>query len=187
MAKSSSAFPASQEPQTVSSSDAADPTKSEERSPPYAPEVLRFFRSIGISDPNVEKYSSKDFYSNILCNHLNTATVRRGHVNCFATVKPAISNYYGGLHGGAVAAIAERVAIATARTVVGEDKDIFLGELGMSYLSAAPKDAELIVDGSAVRSGRNITVVAIEFRMKKTGKLVYTSRATFYNSPMSKL
>ena len=30
------------------------------------------------------------------------------------------------------------MAIATARTVVGEDKDIFLGELGMSYLSAAP-------------------------------------------------
>ncbi|XVE77081.1 hypothetical protein DITRI_Ditri13aG0033300 [Diplodiscus trichospermus] len=153
MPKSSTAFPASQEPHAFSSSDAANPTKSEERSPPYASEVLRFFQSIGISDPNVKKYSSKDFFfSNLI-----------------------------------FAAIAERVAIATARTVVGEDKDIFLGELGMSYLSAAPKDAELIVDGSVVRSGRNITVVAIEFRMKKTGKLVYTSRATFYNSPLSKL
>ncbi|KAK8639724.1 hypothetical protein V6N13_138094 [Hibiscus sabdariffa] len=90
-----------------------------------------------------------------------------------------------GLHGGAVAAIAERVAIATARTVVGEDKEIFLVDLGMSYLSAAPKDAELIVDGSVVRSGRNITVVSVEFKMKKTGKLAFTSRATFHNSPVS--
>ncbi|XVF33383.1 hypothetical protein REPUB_Repub17cG0163800 [Reevesia pubescens] len=114
-------------------------TKYEEGSPPYASKVLRFFKSVGISDPNVENYSSKDFYSNLLCNHLKTHTVRRGHITCFATVKPAISNSFDGLHGGAVAAIAERVAIATARTVVGEDKEIFLGELGMSYLSAAPK------------------------------------------------
>ncbi|XP_022769708.1 uncharacterized protein LOC111313308 [Durio zibethinus] len=188
---SKTTLPASQEPQTFSSSSAAvapaTSTKSGDRSPPYATEVLHFFKNVGISDPNVENYSSKDFYSNLLCNHLKTDSVRRGHVTCFATVKPPIANYFGGLHGGAVAAIAERVAIATARTVVGEDKEIFLGELGMSYLSAAPKNAELIVEGSVVRSGRNITVVAIEFKMKKTGKLVYTSRATFYNSPISKL
>lgn len=42
------------------------------------------------------------------------------------------------MHGGAVGAVAERVAIACARTVVGDDKDLFLGELGLSYLSAAP-------------------------------------------------
>lgn len=46
----------------------------------------------------------------------------------------------GGLHGGVIAAIAERVAIATARTVVGEDKELFLGELAISYLSAATID-----------------------------------------------
>ncbi|XWS46037.1 hypothetical protein CRYUN_Cryun14cG0030400 [Craigia yunnanensis] len=165
MTKPSYNFPASQEPQTFSStSDAATTTKSEERSPPYASEVMGFLKDVGISDPNVENYSSKDCYSNLLCNHLKTDTVRRGHITCFATIKPPITNYFGGLHGGAVAAIAERVAIATARTV-----------------------AELIVDGSVVRSGRNITVVAIEFKMKKTGKLVYTCRATFYNSPIAKL
>ncbi|XVF22608.1 hypothetical protein REPUB_Repub12eG0186000 [Reevesia pubescens] len=138
MAKASSTVPASLEPQTLSSSSST--TKSDDRSLPYASDVLRFFKSVGISDPNVENYSSKDFYSNLLCNQLKTDTVRRGHVTCFATVKPPIANYFGGLHGGAVAAIAERVAIATAWTVVGEDKDIFLGELAMSYLSAAPKD-----------------------------------------------
>ncbi|XWS35761.1 hypothetical protein CRYUN_Cryun20dG0023600 [Craigia yunnanensis] len=141
MAKpSSSTSPVSLEPQRFSSDDDDASTKKSERSPPYASDVLRFFKDVGISDPNVENYTSKDFYSNLLCNNIKTDTVRRGHVTCFSTVKPPIANYFGGLHGGAVAAIAERVAIATARTVVGEDKDIFLGELGMSYLSAAPKN-----------------------------------------------
>ena len=45
----------------------------------------------------------------------------------------------------------------------------------------------MIVDGSVVRSGRNFTVVAVEFKLKKTGQLVYTARATFYNMPIAKL
>ncbi|XP_021280863.1 acyl-coenzyme A thioesterase 13 [Herrania umbratica] len=184
---SSSVVPASQGPQTFPSSSAASTTKSQDGSPPYASNVLLFFESVGISDPNVDNYSSKDFYSDLLCDHLKTDTVQRGHVTCFATVKPAVANYFGGLHGGVVAAIAERVAIATVRTVVGVEKDIFLGELGISYLSAAPKNAELIVDGSIVRSGRNVSVVEVEFKLRETGKLVYTCRATFYNSPIAKL
>lgn len=46
---------------------------------------------------------------------------------------------------------------------------------------------ELIVDGSIVRSGKNVTVVATELKFKKTGKLAFTSRATFYNIPVAKL
>ncbi|GMI75879.1 hypothetical protein HRI_001257100 [Hibiscus trionum] len=189
--------PASQEPQTLSSTaaaaaaaaaaDAATSTESDVRSNPFEPLIRRFFQNVGVGDPGAENYDSKDFYSNLLCNTLKTHTVRRGHITCIATVNPSISNHYGGLHGGAVAAIAERVAIATATTVIGVDKEIFLVDLGISYLSAAPKDAELIVDGSVVRSGRNITVVSVEFKMKKTGKLAFTSRATFHNKPLSKL
>lgn len=47
------------------------------------------------------------------------------------------------MHGGAVGAMAERVAIACARTVAGKDKELFLGELSMSYLSAAPPNVSL--------------------------------------------
>lgn len=138
------------------------------------------------------------------------------------------------MHGGAVGSVAERVAIACARTVVGEDKDIFLGELSNTYLSPAPcnvslraspvefcilvlhsecnqmksfssidyayllhsyhltwddsiTQAEVVVDGSMIRSGRNLTVVAVDFRLKETGKLMYMSRATLYNTPVSGL
>ncbi|MBA0831700.1 hypothetical protein Goarm_016149 [Gossypium armourianum] len=187
MANPSSTAPASREPQALSSSDGATTAKPGERSTPYASNVMRFLESVGISNPIPDNYSSEDFYSDFLCNHLKTDAVRRGHIICFTTVKPTILNSMGGLHGGVIAAISERVAIATARTVVGEDKELFLGELAMSYLSSATINEELIVDGSVVRRGRNTTVVAVEFKMRKTGKLVYSSRATFYNSPIAKL
>ncbi|KAE8693812.1 Signal recognition particle receptor protein isoform 1 [Hibiscus syriacus] len=179
---------ASQEPPAASSSGRPTTLESDERSPPFRPIVMRFLESVGLSkNPIAENYSSEDFYSDLLCNGLKVHTVRRGHVTCFTTVKPTISNFYGMLHGSAVAAIAERVAIATAKTVVGEDKDMFLGELAMSYLSSAAIDAELIVEGSVVRSGRNLTVTLVEFKMRKTGELVNSCHATFYNSPIAKL
>jgi acyl-coenzyme A thioesterase 13 len=49
-----------------------------------------------------------------------------------------LQNRYGSFHGGAIAAVAETVSIACARTVVAEDKELSLGELSISYLSSAP-------------------------------------------------
>ena len=46
---------------------------------------------------------------------------------------------------------------------------------------------ELKVDASVVRSGRNLTVIAVEFKIRDSEKLVYTSRATFYNMPVASL
>lgn len=51
-----------------------------------------------------------------------------------------LKNFYGSLHGGAVAAVAEMVSVACARTVVPEDKELSLGEMSISYLSGAPKN-----------------------------------------------
>ncbi|KAF3684957.1 putative ethylene-responsive transcription factor-like [Capsicum annuum] len=95
-----------------------------------------------------------------------------------------LDNVYGSLHGGAVGAVAERVAIACARTIVGKDKELFLGELSISYLSGTTQNAEVIVNASIVRSGRNLTVVAMDFRLKDSEKLSYISRATFYHMPV---
>lgn len=53
-------------------------------------------------------------------------------------------NIYGSLHGGFVAAVAEFLSITCARTVVGEDKELFLGELSISYLSGAPRNVSKI-------------------------------------------
>lgn len=47
--------------------------------------------------------------------------------------------------------------------------------------------AKVIVDASVVRSGRNLTVVLVEFKLEESGKLVYTSRSTFYHMPAASL
>ncbi|KAK3038077.1 hypothetical protein RJ639_031631 [Escallonia herrerae] len=150
-------------------------------------------------------YDCKGFCRNLICGLLKLDGVESGR------------NVYGGLHGGAVAAVTELVSIACARTVVGKDKELFLGEMSMSYLSAAPRNfmllfsdssdvnnhymaclilfsvlvmfilAEVMVDASVVRSGRNLTVIAVEFRLKESGQLAYTSRTTFYNLPLASL
>ncbi|XP_060218796.1 uncharacterized protein LOC132645683 [Lycium barbarum] len=133
------------------------------------------------------QYDAKDSFSELTRGCLKVHSIHPGKVTCILSVKPAISNVYRSMHGGAVGAVAERVSIACARTVVAKDKELFLGELGMSYISAAPRNAEVIVDGSVIRSGRNLTVVAVEFRLKDSGKLVYTSNATFYHMPVASL
>ncbi|XP_065864780.1 uncharacterized protein [Euphorbia lathyris] len=164
-------------------------TSSTASAPPAEVEdiVKGFLTNVGVSASIPENIQFKDSYSHVLSHLLKVENIQRGRISCVFSVVPAIANFYKGLHGGALAAIAERVAIACARTVVAEDKEIFLGELSISYLSAAPKDEVLVVDASVLRSGRNLTVVAMEFRVKKNGKLVFTARATFYNMPAAKL
>ncbi|XP_021612406.1 acyl-coenzyme A thioesterase 13 [Manihot esculenta] len=153
----------------------------------YAEKVESFLTKVGICASISESNRSKDFYSNLLRDLLKVNHVQFGRISCDFSVLPIVANHFNSLHGGAVAAIAERVAIACVRTVEAEDREISLGELVISYLSAAPQNEAVIVDGRVQRSGRNITVVAMEFRIKKNGKLVYTANATFYHLPFAKL
>nr|GMC90834.1 acyl-coenzyme A thioesterase 13-like [Ipomoea batatas] len=147
-----------------------------------------FLRSMGVywtSFPS--QHQAKDSFSHLTRGILKVQHIHPGKLTCLLVVKPAITNAFGGMHGGAVGSIAERVAIACARTVAGKDKELFLGELSMSYLSAATVNAEVLVHGSVIRSGRNLTVVAMEFRLKDSEKLVYISRATLYHTPVASL
>ncbi|GMP61597.1 hypothetical protein CsSME_00023998 [Camellia sinensis var. sinensis] len=146
-----------------------------------------FLKGVGTSDTIPPQFEAEELFSDFIRGLLKVDRIERGRVSCFLSVKPSAMNVYGGLHGGAVASVAEMVSIACARTVVGKDKELFLGELGISYLSAAPRNAELNVNASVVRSGRNLTVIAVEFKVKDSERLAYTSRATFYNMPVASL
>ncbi|OIT31061.1 PREDICTED: acyl-coenzyme A thioesterase 13-like [Nicotiana attenuata] len=162
---------------------------SEELSEAAASFVDHIFRHVlSLDAPNFPpQHDAKDSFSELTRGCLKVHDIQPGKVYCILSVKPAISNIYQSMHGGAVGAVAERVSIACARTVVGKDKELFLGELSMSYVSAAPSSSVVVVDGSVIRSGRNLTVVAVDFRLKDSGKLVYTSNATFYHMPVASL
>ncbi|KAJ0582285.1 putative Thioesterase domain, HotDog domain superfamily, acyl-coenzyme A thioesterase 13 [Helianthus annuus] len=160
---------------------------SKELLPETAANVTRFITHCGGGPEVSEKYEGEGFSSDLIRSVLKVQHIHRGRVTCILTVKPYVCNAYNTFHGGAVGSIAEMVALACARTVVKTDKELFLGELSISYLAAAVSQAEVIVDASIVRSGRNLTVVAIEFKLKDSERLNYLCRATFYNMPVASL
>ncbi|KAK1364435.1 hypothetical protein POM88_039996 [Heracleum sosnowskyi] len=140
-----------------------DANISKEVSAQMVSQLSGYLERIGASNTIPLDYGSKDFFSNIVGGLLKVDRVERGHISLLLRVKAAVTNVFGGMHG-AVASVAEMVAVACARTV-----------------------AEVIVDASVVRSGRNLTVVAVEFRMKESEMLVYTSRATLDTMPVASL
>lgn len=158
-----------------------------DQSPEMIAQLSAALETTGISSTIPVEYDIKGYLSNIIRGVLEVLHVESGRISLLLRVKPVVANKYGALHGGVVASVAELVAVACAKTVMGNEKDLFLGELSNSYLSSAQSNTEVIVEASIVRTGRNLTVVSVEFRMKESNKLVYTSRATFYKMPVASL
>ncbi|XP_058739869.1 uncharacterized protein LOC131612071 [Vicia villosa] len=150
--------------------------------------TLSFLQRSGMSKLIPQSCSNiSDFYSHFFANFIKVNLIQLGRISCTVSVKPQISNTYGTLHGGSVGSLVELLSIACARTVVSEDRKLFLGEINVSYLSSAPTNEEVLADVSVVKSGRNVTMVALEFKRKKTENLIYVAHATFYNFPIAKL
>ncbi|XP_058745578.1 uncharacterized protein LOC131618351 [Vicia villosa] len=165
----------------------ASPEISPEVNPKHSSETLLFFKLMGIGVPVPENCNANGFFDSFLRNFIKVDQIQPGRISCTLIVKPPICNGYGTLHGGAVGSFVEVLATACARTVVAEDKQLFLGEISISYLSATPANEEVVANASVVKSGRNLTVVSLEFKSKKTGNLLYLTHATFYNMPVSSL
>ncbi|KAL2335918.1 hypothetical protein Fmac_010364 [Flemingia macrophylla] len=160
---------------------------SEEVDPKHASVTLRFVDIMGAATPVPANCNGRGFYDLFHRNFIKLDLIQRGRIQCIFLVKPPLCNGYGTLHGGAIGSFVEILATACARTVVAEDKELFLGEMSASYLSGTPVNEEVLVDASVVKTGRNLTVVEVEFKLKKTGNLHYRTHATFYNMPVSSL
>ncbi|XP_066399101.1 uncharacterized protein [Miscanthus floridulus] len=151
--------------------------------------MLAFFQALGADARLPASAEQPDAYSALVRAILSSVAVTASpspRVSCTITVSHAVTNPYNTLHGGAVAAEAEAVGMACARAASG-DREMFLGELSTAYLAAARCDAEVDVEAQILRKGRSVVVTTIDFRLKDTKKLCYTSRATFYIMPVASL
>ncbi|XP_052161281.1 uncharacterized protein LOC127778699 [Oryza glaberrima] len=169
------------------------PVPPEERRKPSPAEsrqwTQRFFQVLGAGDPLPAPAELPAAYSALVRGVLSSAAVSSSaspRVSCTLTVSPAAVNGYNTLHGGMVAAVAEAVGMACARAAAG-DKEMFLGELSTAYLSAARLNSEVEVEAQILRKGRSVVVTTVEFRLKDTKKLCYSSRATIYIMPVVSL
>ncbi|KAG6434434.1 hypothetical protein SASPL_106068 [Salvia splendens] len=147
--------------------------------------VMAFLEEWGLFSSVKPEYNVKGAYSKVVGGALKLSSLHKAKISCILTAKPPLLNGVGRLHGLTVASVAERVAIACAKTVVGTDGDLFLGELCISYLSSAPRNAQVIVEASVVSSQNKRTIVEVSFGAVETGRVLYLSRATFYSLPLS--
>ncbi|XLS95015.1 hypothetical protein HN51_071023 [Arachis hypogaea] len=58
---------------------------------------------------------------------------------------------------------------------------------GMEKKICEPPREAVVANASVVKSGRNLTVVALDFKLKKTENSVYICHSTYYNMPASSL
>ncbi|XP_068635855.1 uncharacterized protein [Aristolochia californica] len=149
--------------------------------PPWVSAAKGFFEKLEYQRCFPDLQAKKGAHSDLHCGLLKVDRVERGRVSFFFTVKAPFTNHFGTFQGGAGASIAEEVSATCLKTVAG-DKGFFLGELAVSYLSAAYLNAELEVTASILRHGRSVAVTMVEFRNKETNQLVYTAKCTFYSS-----
>ncbi|XP_078167700.1 thioesterase superfamily protein isoform X1 [Carex rostrata] len=158
-------------------------------SPPPADSIanlMRFLRNVGMGKSLPSIAHSQDSISHIIRSILSVDLIQPGHIICTLTVNPTVSNFYNTLHGGVVASVSEAMTLACAKSVAG-DKELFLGEMTTSYLSAARIDEKVEVEASILRQGRRVIVTSVDFRIKTTKKLLYTSRTTVYIMPVASL
>ncbi|KAG9455487.1 hypothetical protein H6P81_008391 [Aristolochia fimbriata] len=101
-----------------------------------------FFRRLGHRSSFPDSQAKKGAHSNLLTELLNVDRVERGRVSFFFTVDAPFRNHFDVLHGGAVASLVEEVSATCLKTVAG-DAEFFLGELAVSYLSAAKLNVEV--------------------------------------------
>ncbi|KAJ9689279.1 hypothetical protein PVL29_014787 [Vitis rotundifolia] len=152
----------------------------------YSRTLLLFHQgSISANIPTISQ--GKDFYSVLFRSVLKVQHLDPGRLICLFSVIPAVANYY----GGAIAAIVELVSIACARTVVDEDKELFLGELSMSYLSAAPtlkeRHSPVCIGAKWARENGLLLVFNINFYLKVPGVAIQETIKRMPRDPLKHL
>ncbi|MED6121266.1 hypothetical protein PIB30_028516 [Stylosanthes scabra] len=160
---------------------------SREMDPRHAQETLHLFNAVMGGDAHHCNANSPGFFHDFVRSSVTVDHVQRGHLSSTILPKPPLCNTYGTLHGGSVGALVNVLSHACVRTVVGEDKELLLGETSISYLSATPIHEELVANAWVVKSGRNLSIVAIDFKLKKTGNSIYICHSTFYHMPVASL
>ncbi|KAJ0968412.1 hypothetical protein J5N97_025329 [Dioscorea zingiberensis] len=159
-------------------------TPSEQQQQVCVAKTKGFFERLGQPIPIAAELPG--FYSDLLRSCLKADRIECGRIICSFVVNHAFTNHYNTLHGGAVGCLADAVTMACAKSVAG-DVELFVGETSTAYLSASRMNEEVEIDGRVVRKGRRVIVTSVEFRIKKTRRLLYTNHSTLYIMPAAKL
>ncbi|CAO2827429.1 unnamed protein product [Amaranthus hypochondriacus] len=126
------------------------------------------------------------FFDPFIIHGVHIDHIESGRVLCSFNVPPRLLNTANTLHGGAIAALVDLIGSAVIYTVGAPSTGVSL-EINVSYLDAALANEEIEIEAKALRVGKSIAVVSVEFRKKGSGKIIAQGRHTKYLPISSKL
>ncbi|EPS62880.1 hypothetical protein M569_11909 [Genlisea aurea] len=113
--------------------------------------------------------------------------VERGRILCSYAVPPRLLNAGNStLHGGAIVTLVDLIGAAAISSTGAVLSGVAI-DIGVSYLDGASVGEEIEIEAKALKVGRGIGVVTVEFRRKRTRKVIALGRHTTYLFASSKL
>ncbi|KAL6885874.1 hypothetical protein ACP4OV_010135 [Aristida adscensionis] len=126
------------------------------------------------------------FYDPFVLNGITVDAAEHGRLLCSFVVTPRLASPAGYLRSGVTATLADQVGSAVFYCSGLASSGVSV-EISMSYVDAAAVGEEIEVEGKLLRAGKSVGTVSIDFRKKKTGKLMAQGRHTKYLAASSKL
>ncbi|XP_057421709.1 uncharacterized protein LOC130715606 [Lotus japonicus] len=142
--------------------------------------VKKFLEKKGETASMVDGLPPK-FLEPLTLSSLHVDLIEPGRVVCSMKIPPRLLNGGNSLHGGATATLVDVVGSAAIPTVGYSSASTGVSvEINVSYLDAAYVDEEIEIEARALRVGKAVAVVSVEFRKKETGKVFAQGRHTKY-------
>lgn len=93
-------------------------------------------------------------------------------------VGASLRNFFGNLHGGAIATLIDDAGTVAIIATDREHRPGVSVDLNVSYLSAAPADSVVIAEAVVLKTGRTLAFVEVSVRREQDGVLVAQGRMT---------
>ncbi|WRX10332.1 Thioesterase domain - like 2 [Theobroma cacao] len=135
--------------------------------------------------PTIHGFPSR-FFENFIMQGLRVDLIEKGHLLCSMKVPPRLLNAGNFLHGGATASLVDMIGSGVLYTYGVSSSGVSV-EINVTYLDSAYVDEEIEIEARALRVGKTVAVVSVEFRKKETGKIVAQGRHTKYLPVQSKI
>ncbi|OEL29953.1 hypothetical protein BAE44_0009032 [Dichanthelium oligosanthes] len=126
------------------------------------------------------------FYDPFVISGVSVESAEHGRLLCSFVVTPRHASPAGYLRSGVTATLADQLGSAVFFCSGLASSGVSL-EISVSFVDVAAVGEEIEVEGKLLRVGKSIGVVSVDFRKKKTGKLMAQARHTKYLVASSKL
>ncbi|MBL4847442.1 MAG: PaaI family thioesterase [Planctomycetes bacterium] len=97
-------------------------------------------------------------------------SIGEGQAEVRMLVQDSVQNWYGTLHGGAIATLVDNVGTLAIMAADREGRAGVTTDLNVSYFSAAPSGSVIRVAGRTVKSGLTLAFVEVDLFLETEGE-----------------